>query len=164
MAGRKTGPKQLSERDWIFGSRPRRLLLERAIAKRPRVDGWTKTELAKLAEVTANGGVDEHVAGMAAVGLLDERGGRWYVPTPRPHLAGALGRVLRLLSELSDEVDADPVSQRNESSQRSVDGTRATRRELRRARSAAESVQGLSEATRRDLLDALDRALQEVDL
>lgn len=155
------GSKPLSTRDWIFGSRPRRLLLERAIAGRSPRDGWNKTELAALAEVTPNGGVDEHVAGLVAVGLLDGQEGRWCVPAPRPPLAGAVARVVGLLGGFSD----DPAPGRHlTSGERLVavpDGS-AVRRELRRARTAVADAMGLSDATRQRVLAALDQALHEV--
>lgn len=101
--GQARGSKPLSRRDWLYGSRPRRLLIERAVLVRPPEDGWTKTDLAERASVSPNGGVDEHVAGLRDLGLLVEDRGRWSPATPRPALAGALRLVTRALAASPDE-------------------------------------------------------------
>jgi hypothetical protein len=111
MAGRKPGsterrppgPKTLSARDWLFGSRPRRLLIQRAVGPAPPAAGWTKTQLAKAADVSPNGGVDAHVDALESLGLLETRKRRIHVPARRSDLADALARLLDLLAPLPDD-------------------------------------------------------------
>src|SRR3954447_20669642 len=94
MADGKRGPKPLGRRDWIFGSAPRRALLHEVLAAAAPDDGWTKADLACAAGVTTKGGVDDHVAGLAALGLLQGGpDGRWR-PGESRRLAAALRQVL----------------------------------------------------------------------
>lgn len=96
MADGMRGRKRLGPRDWIFGSAPRRELLAIVLLGPVPADGWTKADLARSAGLSVNGGVDEHVAGFARLGLLEPRGGRWYPGRPT-----GLTRALRaLLAEL----------------------------------------------------------------
>src|SRR3954454_13692124 len=97
MSDGKHGPKALRGRDWIVGCAPRRALLQAVLGAPPRAAGWTKSDLARAPGVTTKGGVDDHVAGLVAVGLLaGAPGGRW-----RPVTRTPLGRALRrVLSEL----------------------------------------------------------------
>src|SRR3954468_18094737 len=96
MPDGKRGPKPLGTRDWIFGSAPRRRLLHVILAGPEPAHGWTKADLARAAGVSTKGGVDEHVAGLAALGLLAQEHGRW-----RPLRAGGLAAALRrVLAEL----------------------------------------------------------------
>src|SRR4051812_6195891 len=99
MPDGKRGRKPLGRRDWIFGSGPRRALLGAVLRQQPPERGWTKAELARAAGVTTKGGVDEHVAGLAALGLLAQRDGRWF-PRAQTRLAGALRDVLYELETL----------------------------------------------------------------
>jgi hypothetical protein len=100
MPDGKRGCKALGRRDWIFGSAPRRVLLGIVLRQRPSPDGWTKADLARAVGLSPKGGVDEHVAGLAALGLLEHRGGRWF-PGRQTRLAGALREVLDELEALS---------------------------------------------------------------
>src|SRR4051794_30234056 len=93
MADGKRGPKPLGMRVWIFGSAPRRRLLHTVLADPVPAHGWTKADLARAAGVSTKGGVDEHVAGLAALGLLAQDAGRWR-PRRDSGLAGALSKVL----------------------------------------------------------------------
>ena len=95
----KRGRKPLGREDWIFGSAPRRQLLGTVLRVRPTERGWTKAELARAAGVTTKGGVDEHVAGLASLGLLQSRDGRWF-PGAHGRLATALRDVLDALETL----------------------------------------------------------------
>jgi hypothetical protein len=84
---------------------PRRRLLEGVLTGQAPKAGWTPTELAEIAGVVANGGVDEHLDGVTRLGLLalEENGVRvWRAVQPRPELATALRRVLVVLGETSD--------------------------------------------------------------
>jgi hypothetical protein len=53
--GGKRGVKPVTARDWLFGSRPRRLLLRFALSTEPPETGWTKTEIARNCEVGSHG-------------------------------------------------------------------------------------------------------------
>ena len=96
------GAKKLTSRDWIFGSRPRRLVLDFVLSNEPGEDGWTKTALAEQAEVHPKGGIDEHVLGLVALELLDERQGRYWPGHPGPGLADELRRLLRELERVPE--------------------------------------------------------------
>lgn len=98
MPDRTRGRKRLGPRDWIFGSAPRRELLAIVLLGPAPVDGWTKADLARSAGLSVNGGVDEHVAGFATLGLLEARDGRWYPARP--------SRLARALRTLLAELDA----------------------------------------------------------
>lgn len=99
MADGKRGRKPLGRQDWIFGSAPRRALLGEVLHRPAPPEGWTKAELARAAGVTTKGGVDEHVNGLKSIGLLDQRGARWF-PRAQTKLAGALRDVLHELERL----------------------------------------------------------------
>ena len=99
MSDGKRGRKPLGRQDWLFGSAPRRVLLREVLAEPPPEDGWTKADLARRVGLSPKGGVDEHVAGFASLGLLDERGGRWF-PRAQTRLARALKDVLDELETL----------------------------------------------------------------
>lgn len=99
MAAGRThrGPKPLTARDWIFGSRPRRLALRFVLHADAGETGWTKSDIAEQCGVSKNGGVDEHIDGLVALGLLSERAGRYRPGDP----AAALHvRLLELVQEL----------------------------------------------------------------
>lgn len=93
----RRGSKPLTARDWIFGSRPRRLALHFVLRSDPSETGWTKSEIAKQCGVSKNGGVDEHVDGLVALGLLSKRGGRYWPGDPA---AALRARVAELIDEL----------------------------------------------------------------
>jgi hypothetical protein len=172
MSGQNVGAQPVSDRDWVFGSRPRRLLLEGTLKGRVPAAGWSKTELAAIAGVSEHGGVDEHVAGLVAIGLLERRGRRLVLVSPRPGLAGALSSVVRELRHVPDERLREPVAAAGacrpatgsmSSPGGEVDGRVAARRELRRARSAVSRAVGISDATRRRAIDVLEEALSQID-
>lgn len=97
-AGRtRRGAKPLTARDWIFGSRPRRLALRFVLRAKPAAVGWTKSEIAEKCGVSKNGGVDEHIDGLIALGLLREQAGRY---RPADPAAALHARVLELIEEL----------------------------------------------------------------
>ena len=94
MPDGKRGPKPLGRRDWIFGSAPRRTLLQTVLVRPAPAAGWTKADLAREAGVSTKGGVDDHVAGMTALGLLVAGADGRLRPGERTPLAAALRRVL----------------------------------------------------------------------
>jgi hypothetical protein len=93
----RRGPKPLTARDWIFGSRPRRLALRFILRSEPGDAGWTKSEIADQSGVSKHGGIDEHVDGLVALGLLCEHNGRY---RPGDPTAALHARVLELIDEL----------------------------------------------------------------
>lgn len=99
MSDGRRGSKPLGLRDWIFGSAPRRALLQVVLVDPAPDAGWTKADLARAVGLSPKGGVDEHVAGLAALGLLAADAGRWH-PRRTSGLARALGRVLSELERL----------------------------------------------------------------
>jgi hypothetical protein len=109
--GRRRGAKPLTARDWIFGSRPRRLALRYILNTTPPEKGWTKTEIAKGSEVSRHGGADEHIDGLIALGLLTERGGRYWPDDRDPLLRDRIAEVVQQLETVPerriDEVLAD---------------------------------------------------------
>jgi hypothetical protein len=106
------GAKRLTSRDWIFGSRPRRLVLEFVLSNEPGEEGWTKTALAKQAEVHPKGGIDEHVRGLVALELLEERQGRYWPSDRGPGLAEELRRLLRELERVPESRIAEEAAHR----------------------------------------------------
>jgi hypothetical protein len=101
----RRGAKTLSERDWVFGSRPRRRLLEGVLIGKTPKDGWTRPELARIAGVIANGGVDEHLAGLHRLGLITANpvvSGTWLPVRPHGPLAIGVRKVLGALQATSD--------------------------------------------------------------
>jgi hypothetical protein len=111
----KRGAKTLSERDWVFGSRPRRRLLEGVLISRIPKDGWTRPELANIAGVIANGGVDEHVAGLHRLGLIKAdpvHSGTWLPVRPHGPLAIGVRKVLSALLATSDQLASSTTSPR----------------------------------------------------
>jgi hypothetical protein len=93
----RRGAKSLTARDWLFGSRPRRLALRFVLHGEPTDAGWTKSEIAAQSGVSKNGGIDEHIDGLVALGLLREHAGRY---RPGDPAAALHARVLELLEEL----------------------------------------------------------------
>jgi hypothetical protein len=76
---------------------------ESAHARQLAAAGW---QLAELAGVVANGGVDEHLDGMQRLGLLTAQPGAppvWHPVRPRPELGSAVRRLLVVLSDQNDE-------------------------------------------------------------
>jgi hypothetical protein len=101
-AGQHRGAKPLTARDWIFGSRPRRLALRFVLNATPSEAGWTKSVIAESCGVSKNGGADEHIRGLLALGLLSKRGGRYWPGTAANGLVGVR------LAELIDELEHVP--------------------------------------------------------
>lgn len=105
-AGGKRGAKELTARDWIFGSRPRRLALRFVLDEQAPTEGWTKAEIARAAGVSPKGGADEHVVGLQALRLLAKNDGRYRAR--ENELARHLTAVLELLEDVP-EVRVDQV-------------------------------------------------------
>ena len=96
------GPKHLTPRDWLFGSRPRRLALAAILLGRTPVGGWTREDLASAAKVTLRG-IDAHLDGFERLGLI-ERDGRAFRLVAGAPLVTDLQRLLRSLeSSTSDD-------------------------------------------------------------
>jgi hypothetical protein len=110
---RRRGAKAVSDRDWLFGSRPRRRLLEGLLLGKSPQGPWGRAELAEFAGVVANGGLDEHLQGLARLGLIFHDGQirrRWHAADPPVPLAEALARVLAALQVVPDAPPAQRES------------------------------------------------------
>jgi hypothetical protein len=97
MSGRQRGAKALTARDWIFGSRPRRLVLRFILDSEPPTAGWTKSEIAVACGLSPHGGAAANVDGLVALGLLEEDERR-YRPVGLEH--SLVARVAALVDEL----------------------------------------------------------------
>ena len=109
--GRKRGAKLVSPRDWVFGSRPRRLALRFVLDTETPEGGWSKSDLAKKAEVSPNGGIDEHVRGLVDLGILVATGpesGR--VKYRRADPEAELAEALRLLLDALEDIPDGPIA------------------------------------------------------
>ena len=122
-----------------------------------------------IAGVSEHGGVDEHVDGLVAIGLLERSGRRLAAVSPRPPLAGALSSVLRELRHVPDaRYRGSPAAPRAGTATGDAalsDGElerRLAARELRRARSAVLRAAGIRDETRERAVAILDQALSEV--
>jgi hypothetical protein len=109
--GGKRGPKALTARDWIFGSRPRRLILSFVLTAEPPAGGWSLTEIADAVRVDRHGGATGHVKGLLVLGLLVADGNR-YRPGDREaplakQLLSVLGELERVPEARLDAVLAD---------------------------------------------------------
>lgn len=99
--GGQRGAKALTARDWLFGSRPRRLVLRFVLDNEPPKEGWTKTDIAAGCGLSKNGGATDHIRGLVALDLLDEEDGRYRT--------GALdGALLARVAALVDELEHVP--------------------------------------------------------
>jgi hypothetical protein len=96
------GPKLLTTRDWVFGSRPRRLALAALLNSPAPRSGWTREAVARAAEVSMRG-IDAHLDGFERLGLIERTptGVRRVEPT------SALARDLRRLLATLDEAVRD---------------------------------------------------------
>lgn len=152
----RRGAKPLADRDWVFGSRPKRQLLEGVLLGRAPRDSWTRRELAALAGVVANGGVDEHLDGLVRLRLLEPNGARlWRLAQPRPPLATALKKVLVALGPVS----AATAQRSTPTTSRRAIATRAVRA-AERAIAAAEAELGAESV--RELLNALAKVRERL--
>jgi len=95
------GPRTLQVRDWPFGSRGRRLLLEAVLLEDPPPGGWRKVDLERAAGVE-RGGADRLLEGARSLGLLRFDGERWYLADPAPRLVVPLEQLVALSRELPD--------------------------------------------------------------
>jgi hypothetical protein len=86
-------------RDWLFGAGGRRRLLE--ILLRDPSRAWTQTELAREADLTLKGSVDEHLLALRQLKLIRVRGGRFRLDPGNPLLA-PIRDLLRALEDVPD--------------------------------------------------------------
>lgn len=101
------GSRALGLRDWPFGSRGRRLLLEAVLLEAPPPGGWRKVDLERATGVE-RGGADRLLGGAAALGLLRWDGRRWHPGEPPPELADPLTELVLLSRDLSPAPVAPP--------------------------------------------------------
>jgi hypothetical protein len=97
----RRGAQPLTDRDWLFGSRPRRLALEALLAAGP-TSSWSKAALSREAGVSPHGGIDEHVEGFVRIGLLQARAGHYAISEPFPAFVASLADLLAELRGLPD--------------------------------------------------------------
>jgi hypothetical protein len=97
----RRGARALTRRDWLFGSRPRRLALEALLEQPAR--RWSKAGLARAAEVSPHGGIDEHVDGLLRIGLLVRDDAGYGIADPPPPYLPALVELLRELKDVPDQ-------------------------------------------------------------
>jgi hypothetical protein len=102
MSDGKRGAKPVSARDWLFGSRPRRLILRFLLHTPAPPEGWTKAQIAAACDLSPYGGATHNVAGLVALGLLCEEKGRY---TPVGLEVSLLARVAAVLDELENVPD-----------------------------------------------------------
>jgi hypothetical protein len=98
----KRGSKHLTARDWLFGSRPRRLVLRFILDHDAPEDGWTKSDIATACGLSIYGGAAAHINGLVGLGLLDEEDGRYW---PLSIENSLLARVADLVDELEGVPD-----------------------------------------------------------
>lgn len=110
-SGQKRGAKALTARDWLFGSRPRRLVLRFALHTDAPAEGWTKTDIALACGLSKHGGATAHVDGLVALGVLEEQDGRYRPGTLDNTL---VARIAELIHELErvPEVSIDVLRAR----------------------------------------------------
>lgn len=101
--GGQRGPKPLTARDWLFGSRPRRLALRFVLNTAAPEEGWSKADLASHCQVSKYGGISGHVDGLIALGLLEEVGNRFRPYRSRTKLRTQLNALLDELEAIPDE-------------------------------------------------------------
>lgn len=110
--GGKRGAKPLSARDWVFGSRPRRLALKFVLSTQAAQKGWSKAQIARASGVGEHGGADEHIAGLLALELLLERDGRYWPAQPSSELGGRLEALLGVLETVPEQRVAELLAAR----------------------------------------------------
>jgi DNA-binding HxlR family transcriptional regulator len=105
------GSKRLTDRDWLFGARPRRLVLETLLLHEPWKAEWTVDALCGLCEVGPRG-LDAHLRTLERLGLVSRERGRVAVCQPIPPLGADLKALLTRLRALPDVVtsEASPPS------------------------------------------------------
>jgi hypothetical protein len=113
--GGKRGPKPLTARDWVFGSRPRRLALRFVLTAEAAEKGWSKAQIARGSGVGPHGGADEHIEGLLALELLVECNGRYWPVEPPSELGDRIEALLDELEAVPEKRVAEllPVVRRN---------------------------------------------------
>jgi hypothetical protein len=91
----------LSDRDWLFGARPRRLVLEALLVETPPRDGWTVAVLCDRCGVGERG-LDAHLDRLEHLGLIVRRRGSVSLADPLPALAADLRSLLRRVQAVPD--------------------------------------------------------------
>ena len=101
---KRRGARPLEIRDWPFGSRGRRLLLEAVLLGDEPAAGWRKVDLEAAAAVE-RGGADRLIEGASSLGLLrwDAEASRWHRGEPPPRVSGPLEELVALSRELPEE-------------------------------------------------------------
>src|SRR5207302_1314543 len=89
-------------RDWLFGAPGKRRLLRVLLEEPAPAAGWREAELASRAMLHKKGSVDEHLAVLVQLDLVDVSSGRYRVNTKSP-LLPPLRKLLRELDRVPDD-------------------------------------------------------------
>ncbi|HEV3002584.1 MAG TPA: hypothetical protein VGW75_17735 [Solirubrobacteraceae bacterium] len=108
------GSKATSDRDWLIGARPRRLLLHALLVCATPDEGWPVRTLTAACEVGERG-LDRHLRRLERLDLARRDGSNWRPVEPRTPLANALAELLTRLEDVSDD---RPASSHNRPSAR----------------------------------------------
>jgi DNA-binding HxlR family transcriptional regulator len=95
------GSKPLSDRDWLIGARPRRLLLRHLLLGETPKGGWTLDALTSACGVGERG-LDRHLSRLERLRLVRREGGRCWPVEPPSDLSRALGDLVRELDGIPD--------------------------------------------------------------
>lgn len=63
---------------------------------------WSKADLARAADVSPHGGIDDHVQGFLRIGLVEIRDGGYALTDPPPEYVRSLAGLLSELQTLPD--------------------------------------------------------------
>jgi hypothetical protein len=85
-------------------------LLELVLTSGAPADGWSKAGLERACDVSV-GGLDDHLANLVGLGLLELDAGRFTAVRPLPPLGRALRAALRS-SDRAPDVPAKPLPRR----------------------------------------------------
>jgi hypothetical protein len=105
------GAPSITLRSWPFGAPSRRRLLELVLAAGVPKDGWSKAGLERACDVSV-GGLDDNLANLVGLGLLELDQGRLRPVRPLPPLGRALRAALRSSAHTPD-VPAVPLPRRS---------------------------------------------------
>lgn len=96
------GSKSLSDRDWLLGARPRRLLLHALLVRPTPQQGWPLETLTRLCEV-GDRGLDRHLARLEGLEIVSRNGRNWRPVAPTSPLMEALVALVVALEDVSDQ-------------------------------------------------------------
>lgn len=90
-------------RDWLFGAPGKRRLLRVLLEEQaPSKAGWRESELAARAGLHKKGSVDEHLAALDQLAVIEAAEGRYRINLANP-LVPPLRKLLRELEHVPDD-------------------------------------------------------------